>query len=76
MKEPHEKFWPRLNSYLRFERNRARSAPVTLLLAFVGLGLITSGRYHLGNPWPFWIAGGICIAALIAIIAFQEPGTS
>ena len=75
-RNPDEKFWSRISAYLRFERRRAQTAPIMILLAFVGLGLLASGRYELSNPWPFWIAGGICIAAMLAIVAFQEPDQS
>ena len=75
-RNPDETFFARIRGYLRFERQRARTAPVMILLAFVGLGLLTTGRYHLDAPWPFWIAGGICIAAMVAIVAFQDPSKS
>jgi hypothetical protein len=73
---PNETFWTRISAYLRLEKRRAQTAPIMLLLAFVSLGLLISGRYNLSNPWPYWISGAVCVGLMVAIVAFQEPDKS
>ena len=74
--EPDEGFWRRITAYLRFEKRRAKSLPMMLILGVAGIGLIVSGRAELGNPWPYWIAGAICVAALFLVVVVQEPRQS
>jgi len=54
------------------EMKRSRLVPVLLLLAFVGLSMLLSARFALGQPSLYWLVGIACVCAMLAIAALEE----